>query len=118
MLNKSARKILKTFFGWKDDVEGESENHSVFSKARFFQVKVEDVNGISCFLTEPQPFSLEQIVFSQKDEKTQKNRIYQLKTEVSDNERQETIEKYFQVRVFSREYREKPAIAVYFYDLT
>ena len=77
MLNKSALKILKTFLDWKDDEVAENqEKHSIFSKARFYQVKVEDVNGISCFLTEPQPFSLEQIMLSQKDEKTQRNRIY------------------------------------------
>ena len=68
--------------------------------------------------------SLEMIIMMQKDEPNQKSCIYKMQTKrlVPDaqgkGQREEIVEKYFQIRVKSVEFMQKRAIALYFYNFT
>ena len=61
--------------------------------------------------------SLDEIILAQRDEPRQRNCIYLLRKE-SETSDELSEEKYFQIRVASIDFLQKPATAVYFYDLT
>ena len=65
--------------------------------------------------TKEGPKCLDQIILAQCDEVKQKYCIYELSKEVKGGKK---IEKYVQIRVKSIEFLNKPAIAVYFYNMT
>ena len=56
--------------------------------------------------------NLEEIIMAQQDEPDQKNCIYMMRSETND------LEKFYQIRVKSREFLQKSATAIYFYDVS